>query len=61
MKKINLNDLNIKQLSHSETEKVNGGKILGAITVIGAAIYVYNNWDDVKRGLNDGWNKVYNY
>jgi hypothetical protein len=41
----------------SEQLKVNGGWLAGFLAVAGAAIYVYNNWDDFADGFHDGYNR----
>ncbi len=45
-------NLNREQLVSS-----NGGGIGTALAIIGAGIYIYNNWDDFTEGFKEGWNE----
>ncbi len=60
MEKLNLDGLNVKQLSRCDAAKIDGGGFLGFVSIMGAAIYMYNNWDDFTQGFSDGWNGEYN-
>ena len=46
----------MQEMNVNEMQEVNGG----ALAVAGAAIYVYNNWDDFCVGVNEGWNGTRN-
>lgn len=48
---------NLKELSHNEMRKVEGGWILAAITIAGALIYLYNEGGDFVEGFKRGYNK----
>lgn len=52
-----LNEFGVQEMNLSELKRENGGHpILAAIAIIGAGIYVYNNWDDFCEGVSDGYN-----
>jgi hypothetical protein len=60
----NLANLKVKELPYSDSKNTNGGGfgIAGAIAVIGACIYLFNNRKDFVAGLKDGFSGVeYNY
>jgi len=42
-------------LEANELNVINGGGLGLAIAVLGASIYVYNNWDDFVYGLKEGF------
>ncbi|SMG24753.1 hypothetical protein SAMN05661096_01486 [Marivirga sericea] len=54
----------MENLSFEELNETNGGSIAGlvaaGITIVGAAIYVYNNAADMAQGFEDGVNGNYN-
>jgi len=50
----------MQKMSLNEMQNVNGGWVFAAITIAGAAIYVYNNWDDFCAGVNEGWEAIRN-
>lgn len=49
-------------MSMKEIIDTNGGLIpVGtALSIAGAVIYVYNNWDDFCEGVKRGWNNTVN-
>jgi len=47
----------MQDLTLNEMKEVNGGWLLAAITLAGAFIYVYNNWDDFAGGVKEGWSR----
>ena len=56
MKTFDLNAYGVNEVSIRETIGTNGGGfILSAIAIIGAVIYVVNNWDDFVDGLQEGY------
>ena len=50
----------MQEMNVNEMQEVNGGWVALALAVAGAAIYVYNNWDDFCVGVNEGWNGTRN-
>jgi hypothetical protein len=42
---------------NEEMREVNGGVLPALIAIIGAGIYIYNNWDDFADGFAEGYNK----
>ena len=50
------------ELNAGEMVNVNGGetvalpKWLKALSPAGVALYIIENWPDVKKGLQEGWN-----
>ena len=50
----------MQEMNVNEMQEVNGGWVALALAVGGAAIYVYNNWDDFCVGVNEGWNGTRN-
>jgi hypothetical protein len=54
-----LEKMNVLELNSSEKFEVNGGfdfKAFVRKTYLGAAaLYVIENWSDIKSGLSDGW------
>lgn len=59
MKYLNENAL-MQEMNVDEMQNVNGGWVALTLAVAGAAIYVYNNWDDFCEGVNDGWDRTRN-
>lgn len=61
MKKVSLDQLGLMNLSMEESQEINGGELpkwakgLTWGTVIGGVI---DNWDEIKKGLKDGWNSI---
>ena len=55
MKNLNLTDFGVQEMNAEEMSTMNGGWFSAALAVAGAAIYVYNNWDDFKAGFKAGW------
>ena len=41
----------MQEMNVNEMQEVNGGWVALALAVAGAAIYVYNNWDDFCVGV----------
>ncbi|MDD3567363.1 MAG: class IIb bacteriocin, lactobin A/cerein 7B family [Bacteroidales bacterium] len=52
MKELSLNNLGVQELDAREMVEVDGG--FAWIAVVGAIIYVYNNWDDFAEGFKEG-------
>ena len=46
----------MQEMNVNEMQEVNGGWVALALAVAGAAIYVYNNWDDFCVGVNEAGN-----
>jgi len=44
---------NLRELSNSELENIQGGFWREAV---GFAVWVYDNWDDISAGYNEGFN-----
>ena len=55
MKNFDLKACGVSEISLKEMEETNGGWIIAAITIIGAIIYVIDNWDDFVDGLKEGY------
>ena len=53
----NLEDYGVQTLESEEVNKTNGGGngIGTVLAIIGAGIYVYNNWDDFVEGVKEGY------
>jgi lactobin A/cerein 7B family class IIb bacteriocin len=45
---------NLSDLSKEDLKSVQGGWLPLALAIAGAAIYVYNEWDDFKAGFQEG-------
>jgi hypothetical protein len=59
MQNIELQNFGLLELDRSEALAVNGGQwygLLKGITVLGVANAIIENWDDIKKGFNNGWN-----
>lgn len=57
-----LNDLGLHELEGKETNVISGGDwieftggVLKKLTPAAFAIWVVENWDEVKQGVSDGW------
>lgn len=61
MENVEMNTVGVQELTPTEAKATSGGFIAKAIAIVGACIYVYNNWDDLVHGVKDGWNGEYNY
>jgi hypothetical protein len=56
MKNLDLNAFGVKEMNRHEMMEADGGfGLLAAITIIGAAIYVYNNLGDFVEGVKEGY------
>jgi len=57
-----LKGMNLKTLDVQETYTINGGGLLDLppllkkLTPAAIAVYIIENWEEVKAGLSDGWN-----
>jgi hypothetical protein len=52
MKNLDLNACGVVEMEIHDYWNVNGGGFDLALALIGAAIYVYNNWGDFVEGFN---------
>ena len=55
----NLQNFGVQELKIKEIHEVNGGgleSLFRRIAPIGIALYVMDNWSDIKSGIVDGWN-----
>lgn len=60
---MNLESLNLQALNLQEVSETSGGairipipSIIKKLTPAAFAVWVIDNWEDVKKGLVDGWN-----
>jgi hypothetical protein len=62
MKNLDLNVYGVNKMRNAEMRNTNGGDggVSIAIALIGAAIYVYNNWDDFVEGVKEGYRETKN-
>jgi len=57
-----LKGMNLKTLDVQDMYTINGGGVfdvtpwLKKLTPAAVAIYIIENWADIKKGLSDGWN-----
>ena len=54
-------NLGVSELEANEFESIYGGSWpvwLKGVTWVGIASEVIDNWDEIKKGLVDGWNAV---
>lgn len=61
MQTIQWQNLGVRELAANEFETISGGEIplwLKGITWLGVASEVVEHWDEIKKGLADGWNAV---
>lgn len=59
MKKLELNKMGLIPLGDLEIQEIDGGnwgKWFKRITWIGIGNEVIDHWDEIKKGLKDGWN-----
>ena len=58
MKFLDLNAYGVCEMNESQTRDANGGELLvgTVLAIIGACIYVYNNYEDFAEGFKEGWN-----
>ena len=54
---MNITTLDLVEISYEEAEILNGGG-KGFWAWLGQEII--ENWDEIKRGISDGWNGTYN-
>ncbi|MBR7067387.1 MAG: lactobin A/cerein 7B family class IIb bacteriocin [Bacteroidales bacterium] len=52
MTNLDLNAYGVTEMSHAEKVENDGGWLWA---VVGVAIYIYDNWDDIKEGLSKGY------
>jgi hypothetical protein len=59
---MNTSNFNLQVMDESSMIQIYGGgsftDLLKKITPVGIAIWVADNWSDVKKGLSDGWNET---
>ena len=48
----------IKELELCDQRDINGGNPLAVIAVLGAVIYLYNNKEDLIKGIIEGYESV---
>ncbi len=58
-----LKDLNLCVLETEDANAITGGSLIEfstslikKVTPVGFALWVIDNWDEVKVGFSDGWN-----
>jgi len=61
MESMNLERMNLRVLDIQETCQLNGGafripSIVKKLTPAAVALWVIDNWEDLKKGIYDGWN-----
>jgi hypothetical protein len=56
-------NMNLAELEVHDSYTINGGlglldvtTWLRKLTPAAAAVYIIDNWEDVKKGISDGWN-----
>lgn len=55
MKNLDLNAYGVVAMPKQEMQKMDGGGIVPiAKLLIGGALYVWDNWDDIKEGWDKG-------
>lgn len=52
---MNLENLNLVELNNQEVQEVDGGSLLKKFTWGYIATEIIDNWDDIKKGWNEGW------
>lgn len=58
MKKFEVSALGLQELGGKDL-RTNGGELISlAIALIGATIYIYNNWDDFVDGVKEGYEQT---
>ena len=50
---MNLENLNLVELNAQEVQEVEGGWWQAALSILGAAIYIYNEGGDFVKGFNE--------
>lgn len=61
MKKVSFEQLGLMNLSTEEFQEINGGELpkwLKGVTWVTVASGVIENWDEIKKGLKEGWNSL---
>lgn len=56
----NFKNYGVQELNNQEINETNGGDLGLALTVIGACIYIYNEWDDYEAGFKEGYESTRN-
>ena len=59
MKKLELHKMGLTTITDLEMNEVNGGNWsvwFRRITLVGIGKEIIDHWDEVKRGLKNGWN-----
>lgn len=60
MKKIALQQMGLVPMEMAEMQSITGGgkfsRWFKRFGIAGIINEIINNWDDIKRGLHDGWN-----
>ena len=49
----------MKELEKNELMDVDGGKLLERLTWVGMALWVMENWAEIKQGASDGWTECH--
>ena len=57
MKNLELEDYGVQEMENDKMQNINGGWIGTALAIVGAGIYIYNNWDDFAEGFAEGYNQ----
>jgi hypothetical protein len=61
MKKVSFEQLGLVNLSMEEFQEINGGawpKWLKGVTWVTVASEVIDHWDEIKKGLKEGWDSI---
>ena len=60
MKNLNLDAFDVQDMTKQEMKQTDGGWLLAAIAIAGAAIYINNNYGDFVEGFKAGYNRTRN-
>lgn len=59
MENMNLKSMNVHALDSQDACQISGGmkipSIIRNLTPAAFALWVIDNWEDVKKGISDGW------
>ncbi len=55
---MNLENTGLKEIKECDLNLITGGVAVATVlAIIGAGIYVYNNWDDFVEGVKEGYSQ----